>query len=111
MNKKTIKQFLKPDWRKIFILVLLFVLSSLLYERFLSDLAVNNQSIIIAIIILLVGLPYGLVCYIIGICENNTALPEIAKFLFLLLGILITFIWYFLACLIISINNKFKTKK
>jgi len=96
----TLKQFLKPDWRKIVIFVIPIILT------------------IIAIFIevkgsgwdILVYFP-ALLCGIIPGCMHDGELPYVNPILLLLSFIITYFVWYLLSCLIIWIYDKRKKKK
>ena len=87
MNKETIKEFLKPDWRKILttlvICLLLFLYNSITYFC-----------------------PPGADC--VGIFTTKIFLDNT---LLILPWYFIIFPAYFLSCLIISVYDKFKVKK
>ena len=112
MSKETIKQFLKPDWRKI-LLFTLFALSSL----FIGGLACGGGDIGI-VCNFWVGFPMPifdcpvelfedqLITFAIfsGDCHILSVLPLIV---FLFIDIIF---WYALSCLIIFAYDKFRGK-
>ncbi|MEA3295964.1 MAG: hypothetical protein U9Q27_02395 [Patescibacteria group bacterium] len=107
MNKETIKEFLRLDWRKIFILLivsifllLLVVLLRLIYGQ-LPDLL--NMELISAF---LVQAPFLFVYCLVA--NANFEGTWIVYFLVSCLGILA---WYFIICLAIYFCDKFRFRK
>jgi hypothetical protein len=96
------KRFLKPDWRKIILTVILISLSFLyIYEPVIMDAYEAYR-----------GLPMFYWKYFTGtgLIVPGMNLPEpVTEFLYLNLIIDLIF-WYFLSCLIIWIYNKVKKK-
>jgi hypothetical protein len=94
---KTLKQFLKPDWRKILMFIILLVFS--------------------VIIIPIINARFGLYTFSIGFplyFYSCTFLVELgpsctfAGYTYIIIDVLI---WYFLSCFITWIYDKFRGKK
>jgi len=105
----TIKQFLKPDWRKIVIFVIL--LSSILLTIYFLGFYDRN-----AILKKISDNAFGKIecpaCPLIGTCENYKCkyyLPDISTSIAYLIGFGI--ISYLLSCLIVWIYDKFRGRK
>ena len=94
-----IKQFLKPDRRKIVIFIILFMISTLIRANLFSNYELKHPYPAFAF-----GIPF-VSFYIIPIVELT---PEI-HFNFIGLFENIIF-WYFLSCLLVWIYDKFKKK-
>ena len=97
---KTLKQFLKPDWRKIVILVVLFIISVPTPSMFNLFSNFETRYAVYAF-----GVPFGFF-YISPVVELA---PEIYFDFIGLFGNII--IWYVLSCLIVWIYDKFREKK
>ena len=86
---KTLKQFLKPDWRKIAVFVILFIIPFFIEP-------------------LWTGFPLGFIpilCIELGSCVLDYS---IINYPFLMTDLII---WYLLSCLIVWIYDKFRKKK
>jgi hypothetical protein len=95
----SIKQFLKPDWRKILIFIMLFIISTLTRANLFS-----NYEVKYPFYPFVLGTPF-VFCYVYPIVELT---PEI-RFNFLgLFGDII--FWYFISCFVFWIYDKFKKK-
>jgi len=99
----TLKQFFKPDWRKIVIFV---ILSALFLYLYFYCVVIWCESSLIWALAYPITLIYPLIL----------ALEEINLFLFMVVNYFITvFIsflyWYVLSCLIVWIYDKLKKKK
>jgi len=95
------KEFLKPDWRKIVVFVILFILSSFISAYFNTIYsAIGFCSSIKA------GFPLAFNTEISGIeCGGDSSNFDIFSF------ILDIIFWYLLSCLIVWIYDKFRKKK
>ncbi|OGI12698.1 hypothetical protein A3K64_03950 [Candidatus Micrarchaeota archaeon RBG_16_36_9] len=95
----TVKQFLKPDWRKIVLFVILSSIFSYLYLY--CVMTVCEPSIIFLF-------------FITSLLYDYLIMPVFLYFwqigLFIIIFITL-FYWYFLSCLIVWIYNKVKKKK
>ena len=92
------KQFLKPDWRKIVMFIILSIIFLVIYKYKLS-LMVGELPLLFPA----KGLP--LLIYI-G-CPEKMECPEKLLKVFLMIDLIF---WYFISCLIILIYNKLKKK-
>ena len=108
INKKTIKQFLKPDLRKILTFLFLAGLVLFFSSWFLNVLGFRILGIGLN---LKIGLPFVFYSY----RTSSPALPNIEHWIsevfnpmYLFLDIII---WYVFSCLIIFIRDKFKTRR
>ncbi len=106
-NKETIKEFLKPNWKKI-IIAIIFIITSLLfvYDHILpllkSESDCMTEVTIVDFYTIARGfpLPYLLIDIGGGIAQG---------FSIFYLGLLVDSIfWYFFSCLVIFIWNKFR---
>jgi len=124
MNKETIKQFLKPDWRKI-ILFLIFMIVSVYFCAPCPKL--ENSSIVLinpgAPLCEEHGFPLGYFqrghSYLEGWYQRIIWVPRDALFSLMSRNRPFYFakftvdliLWYFISCLIIFVFDKFRTKK
>ena len=94
-----IKQFLKPDWRKIVIFVIPITLTVIsIFFNF------KGSDVLLYFPILL--------CVIIPKCiTGGGELPQVNNVLYLLSFIITYFIWYLLSCFIVCIYDKFNSVK
>jgi len=106
-----IKQFLKPNWRKVFILiivsiflVLLVVLLRLIYGQF-PDLPIGFESIKVILYFLIMS-PSSLLYMLLT--DEYLHFPRFYGFLISGLGILA---WYFIICLATHFYDKFRPPK
>lgn len=92
MNKETIKEFLKPNWKKIIVFVILLALTFThprLFTALLIELPICNT--------------YHY--FTKEVCFLDFYRHGSFEYAFLII------IWYFISCLIICAYNKLKTKK
>jgi len=111
VNKKTIREFLKPSWKKI-LLAMVFLLITLFVEYFgcgADGFGVSCNSY--------TGLPLPILeCYsmhyetqLTNIFSSNCHLVETLP---LIIFLLVDFVfWYFPSCLVFHIYSKLKTRK
>jgi len=111
VNKKTIREFLKPSWKKI-LLAMVFLLITLFVEYFgcgADGFGVSCNSY--------TGLPLPILeCYsmhyetqLTNIFSSNCHLVETLP---LIIFLLVDFVfWYLISCLIILIYNKIRIRK
>ena len=99
-----IKQFLKPDWRKILIFIVLIILMVISSSWFKVNVLKGR---IMGGAFYEMGLPLKFYSY-----SSSTPFPdeplkvsEVFKPLYLFLDIVV---WYFLSCLVVWFCNKFK---
>jgi len=103
-DNMNIKQFLKPDWRKIiiFFTIVLLTLRAIWLRRPIND----------DYIVLIISVPYSIAFVIMAgwimrgpeLTGISLAVANIASF------ILGSLIWYFIICLMVWIYDKFKNK-
>ncbi len=112
MNKETIKQFLKPDWRKIIIFVVLTCV--LLIHLWLSAIigVETGPQIIDFFGIILNIVPIVLLGFSYYASLILNVIPELSFPFFIFITIIIPVLWYyFLSCLIIFAFDKFRKRK
>lgn len=107
INKKTIKDFLKPNRKKIIILIIVLSLAGLLsyWLRVRSPHSSPFDGNLIIFDLMLS--PF---LYIMSFPQSYSYFPIIGIFS-LLASILGIVVWYIIICLVISIYNKLKTRK
>jgi len=95
-----VKQFLKPDWRKVFIIAIIFiVLIYLSFTPFLGSSPIFTQTLGV-IIFLFLAFPIVFLNFL-----------KLGIFAFLFGFILSILFWYLITCLIFWIYDKFRKVK
>jgi hypothetical protein len=101
----TIKQFLKPDWRKIKVVMILLILTNFGFLFLVLMTTAGDAGYFD-----MIGLPLGFVK--LSICSNLSGVVSCGGGFFSLPFLIINIIfWYLLSCLIIWIYDKFRKKK
>lgn len=98
---KYIKQFLKPNRKKVIIFIIIFILLVVFREFFESNIFFLNQ--LIRAPFLFLTFPF----YFLILSASQSALLAIIG---LIIGISGLIFWYFISCLIVWIYEKFKKK-
>ncbi|MBW2976894.1 hypothetical protein KY347_05600 [Candidatus Woesearchaeota archaeon] len=101
MDKERIKEFLKPDWRKVLLLVLLFGFSVVFGVT-----NIGGELLLVELNPFLWA-PYAL----FGFCCPGWFIPS-GEYLFHPVWLLPGFVyWYLLSCLMVSIYDKLRKRK
>ena len=109
MNKETIKEFLKPDWRKIVALIFLFLINLFLIETRhpIMTLSAAASPYLIGVYgwteYYGIPLPFYTIAFIAGYGLYSELNPLFLTFDF--------FLWYLLACLIVKFYDNYLSKK
>jgi len=97
----TIKQFLKPDWRKIVVTVI-FLIYSVIINIYFYSVDLTSTASIMLLLAYFLNLPYT-------ILFSQELIPYQFEFIcFIIIGFIYQ---YLLSCLIIWIYDKFRKKK
>ena len=109
INKKTIKEFLKPDKKKIVILMIVLSLAGLLSYWLKARSPYSSPFDGNLILEVMLDLMLNPLIYIISFPQSFSYFPAIGIFS-LLMSIPGIIIWYVIICLTMSSYNKLKTK-